>query len=642
MAAPSNTVWGSIVGSYGRIGISTSTSSTNTTTSVTVQVWLWTKYSCYDSSNTFYYDNNATTAATSKGSVSINHTNDSGSGWSESNQTLLGTYSYSYARRSNAQTNYCAAKLTGIDRIGGTMTVYTSYTVPALAAYTISFNANGGTGAPSSQVKYYGVDITLSSTTPTRQGYTFKGWGTSASATSATYAAGATYSGNANATLYAVWAANTYTVSYNANGGTDAPASQTKTHGVTLTLSTAVPTRTNYNFVGWGISAGASEATYAAGGQYTANSDITLYAVWELAYIKPRINNYTASRCDASGTLTDEGTYILVAFDWETDYAASSIKIDWGTASETLTASGTSGSVNEIVGAGAIATDEAYTVKVTVADSVDSSTKSLTVSGMAFPIDVYPGKQGGVTFGGPATKAGVADFRYPILDRFNTSIGNGLAQYGAGDAAIDPDTTTESLILTNKNTPVANSFFFIQTLFYSSKTATANRAQFAVAYKQHEATYCRYYTSGAWGEWVNTALAAYPVGSYYITHSSASPAELFGGTWRRIESRFLYGCASTGTLGATGGASTHTHGALNSNNGTLEALVGSPSGSPQGFAYAASNKNTLINPTYAMTGTRNTTLESKTMAHNAAIRGETASGSTMPPYVNVAIWRREA
>jgi len=71
--------------------------------------------------------------------------------------------------------------------------------------YTVNYNANGGTGAPSSQKKDYGASITLSSTLPTRSGYTFKGWATSSSATSATYQPGDTYTANSSTTLYAVW-----------------------------------------------------------------------------------------------------------------------------------------------------------------------------------------------------------------------------------------------------------------------------------------------------------------------------------------------------------------------------------------------------------------------------------------------------
>ena len=71
--------------------------------------------------------------------------------------------------------------------------------------YTVNYNANGGSGAPSSQTKYYGKDISLSTTKPTRTNYNFLGWSTSANASTAEYQPGSTFARNANTTLYAVW-----------------------------------------------------------------------------------------------------------------------------------------------------------------------------------------------------------------------------------------------------------------------------------------------------------------------------------------------------------------------------------------------------------------------------------------------------
>lgn len=291
MAAPSGTVWGSIVGSYGRIGIYVKLTNTNTQTTRHTEVWFWSKYSVDDSANTLYYNDNATTATTSKGSVNINTTVASGSGWSTSNQVKLAEYDYTFTRGTSSSKRYVAAKLTNVDRVGGTMSVSTSYTIPALASYTVKYNANGGSGAPSTQTKYYGKSLTLSSTKPTRTGYTFKGWATSSSGNVA-YAAGASYTANASATLYAIWQANTYTIKYNANGGTGAPSSQTKTYGATLTLSSTKPTRasenedgvlTTYTFKGWATSSTATSVAYTAGAKYTANASVTLYAVWSTA-----------------------------------------------------------------------------------------------------------------------------------------------------------------------------------------------------------------------------------------------------------------------------------------------------------------------------------------------------------------------
>lgn len=75
----------------------------------------------------------------------------------------------------------------------------------------------------------------------------------------------------------------TYTVSYDANGGSGAPGNQTKTWGSNLKLSSTKPTRSGYNFVGWGTSASATSASYQPGGTYSSNSGITLYAIWQVA-----------------------------------------------------------------------------------------------------------------------------------------------------------------------------------------------------------------------------------------------------------------------------------------------------------------------------------------------------------------------
>ena len=188
-----------------------------------------------------------------------------------------GTYSTDTSANYNPGSNYTSNS-------GTTLYAIWTANVPEPETYTVSYNANGGSGAPSAQVKTENVTLTLSSTKPTRSGYTFKGWSTSKTATSPTYSAGGSYTANASATLYAVWEQNaptTYTVSYNANGGSGAPSSQTKTHGVTLTLSSTKPTRSGYTFQGWSTSSTATSATYSAGGSYTSNSSVTLYAVWK-------------------------------------------------------------------------------------------------------------------------------------------------------------------------------------------------------------------------------------------------------------------------------------------------------------------------------------------------------------------------
>ena len=205
MAAPSSTVWGSIVNDRAKLGIYTSISNTNTVSTVKVQVWVATRWNVTDVYNTLYYNHgtSTTSATTDVGNVEIKTTNTSG--WSDANHVLAYEKSYTFNRGTSAVTYKSYAKLSTIEVCGDSLYVNTTFTVPALASYTVSYNANGGSGAPSSQTKYYGKTLTLSSTKPTRSGYTFLGWGTSSTATSASYSAGGSYTANASVTLYAVW-----------------------------------------------------------------------------------------------------------------------------------------------------------------------------------------------------------------------------------------------------------------------------------------------------------------------------------------------------------------------------------------------------------------------------------------------------
>lgn len=305
---------------------------------------------------------------------------------------------------------------------GNTKEASGSISIAAKTSYTVKYNANGGSGAPGNQTKWHGTALTLSSTKPTRTGYSFQGWATS-SGGGVAYAAGASYTANASVTLYAVWKANTYTVTFNANGGSGAPGAQTKTYGVNLTLSSTKPTRTNYNFVGWGTSAGATSVAYNPGGTYSSNANITLYAIWSLAYIKPRISSLSVARCTSDKTLSETGTYARLKFAWACDRTVSSITVRWesasgGSGSQTITASGTSGSVDQAIGSGKLSTESAYTIYVTVTDSGGYFVRNLLLNGLKLPIDVRSDGNG-VSFGKPSELANTADFGFDALFRGN-------------------------------------------------------------------------------------------------------------------------------------------------------------------------------------------------------------------------------
>lgn len=300
-----------------------------------------------------------------------------------------------------------------------------THPIGAKTSYAISYNANGGSGAPGKQTKWYGENLALSGTKPTRTGHNFAGWATSASGGVA-YQPGSTYSGNAALTLYAKWTPHTYTVSYNANGGSGAPGNQTKTYGVNLTLSGTKPTRNLYNFKGWGTSSSSTTASYQPGGTYSSNSAIALYAIWELAWLEPRITNLQATRCDSAGTLSEEGTYAKVTFNWATDRTISSIKIVCNSVTTNASGSGTSGSVSVVVGANALNTESQYTVRVTVTDAVGEAFRETVVAPMDYIMDIAP--NGSVAFGKPANPSKKCiEFSKPV---FANAPLNGLYDLG--------------------------------------------------------------------------------------------------------------------------------------------------------------------------------------------------------------------
>lgn len=387
--------------------------------------------------------------------------------------------------------------------------------------WTISYNANGGSGAPPNQTKIYGSNLTLSSTKPTRTGYTFKGWATSPTG-GVSYTPGSTFGVDATTTLYAVWEINKYTVGYNANGGSGAPASQMKTYGVNLILSSTKPIRTNYNFLGWATSQNANAPQYAPGATYINNESVTLYAVWKLSYWEPKVTGLTINRCDSKGNIDDFGTCAKVVFNWELCQIVGSNSIksivvkykittssSWSSTS--ISATGTSGKVSSVIAVGALSIDNQYDFQVIVTDSKGGvTTPEGSIGGSAFALDLKAGGKG-VSIGKPSTKEGFdvgmrsyfdsrIDIKDFIYDKFGYRINNGLAGYYTGGTQIDPNTTLDELVLTDKNTPTG-AYAYIMTMFYNSKSTSSNRAQISIPYHVNNSMFYRFYYRGSWSAW---------------------------------------------------------------------------------------------------------------------------------------------
>ena len=275
--------------------------------------------------------------------------------------------------------------------------------------YTINYNANGGTGAPPAQSKAHDVALTLSSTRPTRSGYTFRRWNKSSNDTGTYYSPGGSYTDNAGTTLYAIW---NPIISFNANGGTGAPSAQTKTYGLALTLSSTIPTRSGYAFKGWATSSTATTAQYQPNGSYNPdNLSRTLYAVWWKEPNLPTISAFSVVRVDANGNEDDEGTYGKVTVTWSVDLTSQTEgNANRGTLRGSYFASSDtsqerslswSGTWQNATGGTATATfqaslDEQYLVLVTLTDNRQSASKADILTRAEFVMDF---KKGGKAIG---------------------------------------------------------------------------------------------------------------------------------------------------------------------------------------------------------------------------------------------------
>lgn len=391
---------------------------------------------------------------------------------------------------------------------GGTKSASSSISVAAKTKYTVSYNANGGSGAPAAQTKWHGTALTLSSTKPTLAGHSFQGWSTSKGG-SVAYAARASYTANAAVTLYAVWKANTYKVSYNANGGTlpTSITTQTKTYGKTLTLHSTKPTRTNYTFLGWATSASATTAQYAAGGSYTANAGATLYAVWKLAYTKPSVTNVVVYRAKDALLRDDSGTNIWVEFDWSTFHDVSSVEVlitssAGDVITDTPTVSGKSGGYAKLLGGGSIATDYTYTVKITVKDNDGSTPITRTVAGTKFAIDFMKGGKG-AAIGKPSELEGVFDVA------FQTRHNGGLLPVALpAETDLNDIRTPNTYIGENASTNNYTNCPLTAGTFSLTVTSGGGNGQVRQVLTQCNKTapmeYERWYYMSAWGDWMLT------------------------------------------------------------------------------------------------------------------------------------------
>jgi len=145
--------------------------------------------------------------------------------------------------------------------------------------YTITFNANGGTGTMQPQVFQRNVAQNLRANTFTRTGYSFAGWRTTPTGTTVEFTNAQNITNHLNRTLYAVWVQG-YTVTFNANGGTGTMQPQVFQRNVMQNLRTNTFTRAGYTFAGWRTTPTGTGIEFIDGQNIINNLSRTLYAVW--------------------------------------------------------------------------------------------------------------------------------------------------------------------------------------------------------------------------------------------------------------------------------------------------------------------------------------------------------------------------
>ena len=236
-------------------------------------------------------DNAGNQTPTAKAYINETTFTSLGNNWYQIDLTSWGVPTYGYVAGPRAGSSGAQVRFDGSAGSATNKAELTIVTNENDYSYTLAYNANGGSGAPDSQtgmavaVSDPKHTFTISSTKPTRTGYTFLGWSTSASATTAAYSAGGSISCSAGTTtLYAVWQANTYTVTYKANGGTGADVVQSVTYGEAWASNAGASfSRPGYKLLGWADTADATAPVIGLGltqPVWERTSNRVLYAVW--------------------------------------------------------------------------------------------------------------------------------------------------------------------------------------------------------------------------------------------------------------------------------------------------------------------------------------------------------------------------
>lgn len=213
------------------------------------------------------------------------------------------------AQLKNADGTYVPTK----DIAAGTTVHYSNGKWNTAQLVTVTFDANGGEGTMEAKSVTASTDTALTENAFTRTGYTFTGWNTEKDGTGTAYADGADINISADTTLYAQWEANTYTVTWVNDDGTELEKDENVEYGSKPGYDGAAPVKEadaqyTYTFTGWDP---------AITDETTVTADVTYKATYQKT-----LNSYTITWVNEDGTVLETDEHVeygtIPSYDGET------------------------------------------------------------------------------------------------------------------------------------------------------------------------------------------------------------------------------------------------------------------------------------------------------------------------------------
>lgn len=357
-----------------------------------------------------------------------------------------------------------------------------------------------------------------------------------------------------------------------------------------------------------------------------------------LDYAAPSVTKLTVGRCDEDGTANMSGGFVQATFSATVTSLNSkntaTYKIRYKKTTETIftevtvSALANNYTVTNQKYIFAADTSSSYDVEVTATDNHSTATRSTSAS-TAFAMMHFRADGTGLGLLKVAEQPNAVDVGGDIFL-------NGHAMYGS-HGMIDTRETNETpeWYMANYTIGTVWEFKRMTAIQFTAPSTTFAPVQTIIPWCDSTGGYPRQVayegttrwtrigtSNTTWGAWRSDALIAYPVGSIYIAWHGTDPSTLFGGTWEKIKSAFLWGAGDGEFVGAKGGAKEHTL--------TLDQIPKHAHGATYSSGVETKDKAWL------------STSSGTNLGFNSVYAGGGKAHNNMPPYVTVNIWRRTA